>query len=200
MKIIDGINGAPTSIFYNLETATAITGKGRELISVATAAFDAFLGQHLIFLNITECCIYIKNIIKEKYNLDTTILKNISKYELQNLLLSYFDSYDSNDELVLSKLIKNLTQEQVNKIYYKNNLYEFCRIPEIKNMIYDFTTCVDTYVNPEPDKTPEHLKEKLDKFWTYLKTFVFYDYQYIDRIYKVINKPRRAVLVIDTDS
>ena len=77
MKIIDGINGAPTSLFFNLECATAITGKGRQLISVATVAFDMFIGHNVYYLDLDDCIMYIKNVDNEvrKYK-DEDVLDN----------------------------------------------------------------------------------------------------------------------------
>lgn len=199
-----GINGAPTSLFFNLECATAITGKGRHLISTATCAFDMFLGGHLIFLDMDDCLMYIKNIIKEegdrKFKDKKVLDSNVTKLDVLRRLWSLFENkYDYNAK-ILEPLIDRLSQENLNRIYYKNNLYEFCRNSIISDMVYDFSTCIDVYINPDEKKTPAYLQEKLNVFWDYCEEYVFYRWQLVDKVYRVQYKERKSVLVIDTDS
>ena len=197
-----GINGSRASLFYNLEAATAITGKGRHLISIATCAFDRFLGNHLIFLDFNDCVIFIKNIISEetKFNIKDYIDKQVDEKMVYNKLYEMFDNKDDCNHKILNRILRGLNKEQLTRIYYKNDLEKFSLNSIIKDKWLDIVTCVDTYVNPSDDKTPEHLKNKLNDMWDLLHEFVLYDYPIIDKTYRVINKPRKRVLVIDTDS
>ena len=199
-----GINGAPTSLFFNLECATAITGKGRHLISVATIAFDTFLGGNIKFLDMNDCLYYIKNIVSEQSDRkfrDKDILDhNVTKYQLKQRLISLFENrYDCN-EILLNRIINNLDKEDINRIYYKNNLIEFCNNSFIKEKIREYTLSVDVYVLPDGEKAPKELKDKMAFVWDYLEEYVVYNHQYVDRVYRVLNKTRKSVLVIDTDS
>ena len=197
-----GINGAMASLFYNLECATAITGKGRHLISIATCAFDRFLGSYMIFLDFNDCMIFIKNIINEDKNFkdEDYLDSNVSVNDVYNKLYEMFENPKDCNESVLKNILKNLSNEELNRIYYKNNIEKFCLNKKPKELLNDIVNTVDVYVNPAEDKTPEELKVKLDSFWEVLKEFVLYDYPIIDKTYRVVFKKRKCVLVIDTDS
>ena len=204
MKIIDGINGAPTSLSFNLECATAITGKGRQLISVATVAFDMFIGHNVYYLDLDDCIMYIKNVDNEvrKYKDEDVLDNNISRKKICELLRSRFinkKDYDDN-RLFIERIVNNLSIESANRLYYKSNIFEFCRNSKIKQLIYKMVTEEEIYVTPTRENTPDNLLVYLDKFWDYLEEFVFYNHEVIDREYRVTHLDRRAVLVIDTDS
>lgn len=200
-----GISGAPTSLFFNLEAATGITAKGKQLISTATCAFEAFLGDNVPFLDMNECLIFIKNILKEsnkrEFN-DKDILDfNVDKYEVLERLRNNFDEECNDyDENILMDILKNCSKEDLNRIYYKNNIYAFLRHSKIKKLYRRIITETDVYNNPEEYLTPDHLKEKLGEMWAYLNEYVLYRHEYVDRVYRVKNKKRKVALVIDTDS
>lgn len=194
--------GSKTSLFYNLECASGITLKGRELISTATIAFDCFLGNNCRFFDMNDCIIYIKNILREerKYKDKDFIDKNVPlEIVVDRLYSMFYNKYDCNINLI-KNILRNVSQEDLNRIYYKNNLKAFSINKKITDTWIDIVTCVDKYVNPAEDKTPEHLKKKLNKFWEILEEFVLYNYMQTDRILRVTTKERKAVLVIDTDS
>ena len=163
-------------------------------------AFDAFLGSHIVFISMEECLLYIKNICNEVGKINDKFLHNVGRITLRNKLLSFFDNEKDCNIKLLDSILVNLSKSELNRIYYKNNIYEFCKIDKIKDLIHKSVTCIEHYDNPSEDKTPEELKVLLEEFWIYLKEFVFYGYQYTDRVYKLVNKQRKAVLVIDTDS
>lgn len=197
-----GINGAKSSIFFNLFCATGVTLKGRELISSATVAFDSFLGDNCRFFDMNDCIIYIKNIIKEKrvYKDEDYIDVNVPIKALRDRLESmFYNKYDCN-KILITKILRNLTQEDINRIYYKNNLEAFSINENIRKMWIDIVTCVDVYVNPAENKTPEVLRNKLNSFWKILEEFVLYNHMQTDRVVRVTTRERKAVLVIDTDS
>lgn len=200
-----GISGAPTSLFFNLECATAITAKGKQLISVATCAFESFLGDNVPFLDMNDCLIFIKNILKEnttrKFS-DDILDNDISIYKVYDRLINNFDtdSCTDFDKDVILRLLKNCSKEDLNRIYYKNNIFEFLRNKKIKKLYRKMIVNTEIYTNPDEDKTPPELKMMLEEMWDYLKEFVLYNHEYVDRVFRVKNKMRRVALVIDTDS
>lgn len=194
-----------TSIFFNLECATGITAKGKQLISLATMAFEAFLGDNVAFLDMNDCLIFLKNIIKEgsdrKLNDKDILDSNVTVNEVIFRLRDNFDEECTDyDESVLYRILRNCTKEDLNRIYYKNNLFAFMRNSKIKKLYREIATSVKVYINPDEYATPEHLKKKLEKLWEYLGEYVFYRHEYTDRVFRVKNKMRRVALVIDTDS
>lgn len=199
-----GINGAPTSLFFNLACATAITLKGQQLISAATCGFDMFLGNNVKFLDFDDCMMYVKNILNEKENRslkDSDFLdRNIRVEEVYQLLYSYFEDKNHCKRNILYNILKHCSKQDLNRIYYKNNLEAFCKNKVIRNIMNDFLTTVDVYVDPSEKKTPPELKTKLDNFWLVLEEFILYNYQIPDKVFRVLNRQRKRVLVIDTDS
>ena len=207
MNTFDGISGAATSLFFNLYCAVAITAKGRQLISCATCGFDMFLGNNVKFLNFDDCMIYVKNIINEKPNRklkDKDYLDaNIDVFEVYLKLYSYFEDKTNCNRKILLQFLKNCSKEDLNRIYYKNNLEDFCINSKIKELMNDFLTTEKVYVNPDKGKTAKNypeLAKKLDDFWIILEEYILYNYQIPDRVFRVLNRKRKRVLVIDTDS
>lgn len=196
-----GASGASSSIYYNIHCATAITGKGQSIISTATQAFEAFLANNSVFFNDAECIVFIKNCLKDckKSNImdyidyvphiDQVIAKLKSTYQFE----------EDCDEDLLFFTLKNCTEKELSMIYYKNNLYEFINNSEImQNLIEKIVLGCDNFV--DPNKPPQHMVDTLDEAWEILRDCVFYNYMITDRVYRLKNNYRKAVMIIDTDS
>jgi len=52
----------------------------------------------------------------------------------------------------------------------------------------------------DPNKPPKEIEDELHVFIDYIKEFVYYGYQIIDKLERVETMPRDVVLVVDTDS
>ena len=152
-----------------------------------------------------DCLIFIKNVLKEsknrKINDKDTLDYNVSVYDVTARLIANFDDEATDvDPAVIRQILVNCSQEDLNRIYFKNNLFEFCNQTKIKSMWKNIIENAKGYKNPDPDKTPKELRELLDEMWFYLNEYVFYRHEYVDRVYRVTNKERKVALVIDTDS
>lgn len=197
-----GITGQRQSIFYNLFTALSTTGKGQSLIANAATSFERFLVNNIPFYSYDDLLHYIYNIRNEEYTipLRKVLSKHISKETLFKYLCNKFD--DKNliigKELELTKLIETLSQEEIDRIYYKNNLIQFLKQPKIIKIVEKIINGTDTFL--DANKIPESIKEDMDYFWNILKEYVAYNYPVFNRI-PIIQKLKRAtVLAIDTDS
>lgn len=200
-----GINGSPTCVFFNLECATAITAKGKNLTSLANCSFEAFLGNNVLFLDMNDVLIFIKNVLSEKKNRkfsDSDILdRNISKRRvLQRIRRTVAKECDDYDEVIVDNILSNCSNEDLNRIYYKNNIEGFFKNTKIRNLYKKAINETDIYVNPDEDKTPQYLKDYLEELWSYTEEYVLYRHEYVDRVYRTKYKKRKRVLVIDTDS
>lgn len=201
-----GINGAATSLFFNLECATAITSKGRELISTATCAFEGFLGDNVAFLDMNDVLIYIKNVLSEKKKRKLKdkdwLDRNMTAQDVMNRIKSNLDEECKDfDEPMVRVILNNCDQEELNRLYYKNNIFKlFDNSKRLREIYREGVMSVDQYVIPEEWATPEPLKSKLNLMWEVLNEYVLYNYNYIDKVFRVKNKTRRVALVIDTDS
>jgi hypothetical protein len=152
-----------------------------------------------------DCLIYLKNIIKEgvdrqfkdKNVLDINITLNEVLYRLRDMFDQECQDYDEN---IIYRILRGCSKEDLNRIYYKNNIYDFLRNNKVKRLYRESLTCVELYNNPEEHKTPKVLRDNLEDLWALLNEYVFYNYEYTDRVYRVQNKERCVALVIDTDS
>jgi hypothetical protein len=193
-----GSSGAKTSRFYNSFTAPATTLTAQSLISTTELAFESFLGNNFKFNDIDDCLFFMSNILKEKRKIDANFLINKSSSELISRLKTCFYNYKETYDIILENYIDNLSQEDINRIYYKNNIYEFSYLFEIRSLLSYIMDITEDFKNP--NKIPNEIKEPLDELWSYYKEFVFYNNFYFDRIKRLKNDRRNTVNVIDTDS
>jgi hypothetical protein len=194
-----GANGAKTSTFFNIYNASAITATGQSMISTTTLAFEAFMANNVKFMNLDEALFYLENIVKDnkKYS-QVTFLPKTSINKVLNRLKEMFFEYDESYELILYKYLSDLTQNDLNRIYFKNNIYEFSYLPKIRKFLNSIVNKVNEFKNP--NQIPKEIKDDLDTLWTYYNEYVFYNHFYFDRIDRLKNNTRKIVTVIDTDS
>lgn len=212
-----GAGGAPTSNFFNLFTATSVTYTGQSLISTTETAFEAFLSNNTPFLNLDDCLNFINNIVKEDFKLNDSFLPIISIDKMFKRIKSMFNDYNVEYDEIILNYLNRLSQKELNRLYYKNNLYEFSKISKIRNKISKIIKGVKLYDNdkeytPEelakigkeefrdPNEVPESIKEDLKDLWTYYEEFVLYNNFAFDRIGRLKNDKRKTVVTVDTDS
>lgn len=193
-----GCAGNKTSPFYNLYTATSTTSTGQSLISTTDLAYEAFLVNTVLFNTLDECFVFITNIIGEVYTLDTGFLKDVTLEQVETRLIGNFYNFKEVDREPLNVFLNTLTQEELNKVYYKNNLYEFSKIKKIDNILYQIFDKVTEFKNP--NKIPVEAEDELTTLWAYYREFVFYNYAPFERIQRLRNDKRGAVVAVDTDS
>lgn len=193
-----GASGAKTSNFFNLYTATSVTATGQSLISTTETAFESFLTNNTLFIDLNDCMCFLKNIISEKCTIDDDFLPNISVELLMTRLKKTFFEYKEEYHYTLFLYLMNLSQKQLNRIYFKNNLYEFSKLMKMKNKLYKIINKVDSF--RDPNKVPDIIKDDIKDLWDYYKEFVFYNYPAFNRIQRLKNDKRKTVVVVDTDS
>lgn len=201
-----GAAGAGSCIFFNLHVAASITTQGRSSISAATMFFEMFMNNNVQFRSLDEVITWIYNVINErpnrKYN-DKNILdfnvtvgdafSNIAKA----CTWDWTPTFDEMD--IIYDILRKLDQEDINRIYYKNNLFEFCNNFVVTNLIKEILIDLDDpFYNP--NKPPKNIKGKLDYLLDLLREYVFYNYQIIDKIDRTINMVKKSIIVTDTDS
>ena len=194
-----------TSIELSIEN-NLITGKGKMLTSLMNCSFEAFLGNNVKFLDMNDCLIFIKNVLSEredrKFKDEDILDNNINKHKVLKRLRKQFDEdVDDYNENILNVILSNCDKEDLNRIYYKNNLNAFFKNnKKIKAIYRECIIRTEKYENPDESKTPEYLRNLLNELWSYLEEYVLYKHEYVDRVYRTKYKPRKRVLVIDTDS
>ena len=128
------------SLIYNVNVATSVTTQGRGSVSTMTLFFEAFLANNVKFGSLNEVLTYIDNIVGEKRKyVDKKWLDRDRTVEecFATLVMTcgYRWAPEHEDLEIIWQTLINLPQEDINRIYYKNNLYEFIGNSEIQNII-----------------------------------------------------------------
>lgn len=219
MKVIEGVSsdyivtkwiygtlGMYTSLLYNVNVASSITSQGRSLISSATMLFESFLANNVKFGSINEVLQFIDNIISERY------LRNFRDCDILDKDISLEDCFakvilscgynwaPTWDEMeIVWNVLSHLDREDLNRIYYKNNLYEFASNSKIINLVKTMLKKLNTPLYNSLD-IPEEIQDDIKLFGDLLMEFVYYRYMYIDRIDRCANMIKSVVMISDTDS
>lgn len=201
-----------TSIFYNINVGASIPYQGRALISSATLFFEGFLGNNVKFSSLDEVITFIYNVIEEKpsrqYDDHIILNRQITAEEcFAKIVLNIGDFRkgmfkwlpDETDLDIIWSIISQLGREDLNRLFYKNNLYSFMEnnsmiellISILKNLKEPFLNC---------NKPPKEIKDELNTMLDVLKEYVYYKHHYIDRIDRESNMIKQIALISDTDS
>jgi len=236
-----GGSGAPSCIFYNRDVAISVTAKGQSLISNAMCSFEKFLAGNTFYLSVDEAISHIMELLgtlSKDFDITQYINTSISKNDLYNRIISQIYVEDENyqftptpqEEYRLRKLINSMSDDQVTKLYYKNNLVQFLRDSRycrnlIRNTLYtmgelneeDFKIVdskgkinyrIPTETNSygefklfmDANEAPEIVKVWVDEL-KYLIELAVMDYTpSINRINNLVYRRRQRVITIDTDS
>ena len=205
---IYGLIGLYVSILFDLNIAPAVTSTGRSLISSAILCFEGFLGNNVKFGSLNDILTFIDNVRMEynewEFN-DFDILGSNGFVDVEecftklimNCGWKYIPSVDDLD--VVYKIIQNCNQIELNRLFYKNNLYCFMDLPIARQLMINIITGMKTpYI--EPAKPPKEIVDDLNYLRDLLVEYVFYCHQYIDRMVRNKEMVKTISIVSDTDS
>ena len=209
---IYGILSAASSALYNIDVAASITAQGRSLISSATMFFEMFLSNNVKFASLDEVLVFINNVKNEKHTRqfdDKLILdRDITTEECFSKLVLTIGDYrrgivkwipTEEDLEIIWYAVSHLTQEDINRVYYKNNLYDFFDNKSMtKSLIYIMEKMKQPYL--DPNMVPEEISVELETLLSLVKEYVFYNYQIIDRIERNAHMVKNVAIISDTDS
>ena len=209
---IYGCLGNSSCVLYNLYVAASITLQGRAAISTATLFFESFLANNVNFGSLEEVLHFIDNVCSEKPNRkcdDNVVLdRNISFEECfikvmkgcidwRKGRVKWIPSY--RDGKIIYDTLSGLSQEDINRIYYKNNLYAFTDNSMILSGIkYILKKLNKPYL--APNEVPEEISVELDTLQEFYREYVYYPHMYIDRIDRNANMIKDVSVISDTDS
>lgn len=205
---IYGLIGLYMSIVYNSNVAPSITSMGRSLISSAICCFESFLSNSVQFGSVDEVLTFIDNVRLEekdwKYNdlnvLDRDKWIDIGKCFTKLMMTCGFQWMpDTEDMEIIWDTLTDCSPIELNRIYYKNNLYEFMDNSICRNlMIKIFTEMDRPYMAAK--KVPKSIKKDLDALRDLLLEYVFYNHQVMDRMIRNKVMIKNISLISDTDS
>jgi hypothetical protein len=199
-----GVHGYDGFVLYNRFIAESITNIGRQIITTAVMTFENFLSNGVRYNTEEEVYKHLTNVANEyDENMDYSIfdIDDIDHKVVKRLL--EVSAFETSDEFIhhLEIMVKGLKYGQKVLLFFKNNLYEFSRLP----WIYDKLKYI--VVNLKELKAPDERKiddptivEYIHEIWAFYETFVLYDYPIYDRVRKAMFTDRDSVLYVDTDS
>lgn len=199
-------------LFYNINVAASITAQGRSLISSVIMFFEMFLSNNVRFGSLDEIITFVYNVTGEKKNRkykDSMILdRNITIEEcFEKIIYSCGDFrrgeikwVPSVNELdIVWTILNRLDQEDLNRLYYKNNLIAFMDNQSMTNaLIYILKSLKIPYL--DPNEVPDEVSIELETLTDILEEYVFYNYQIIDRIDRNVYMVKNICAISDTDS
>lgn len=199
-----GALGQYSCLYYNLHVSASVTTQGRSLISSASLQFEMFLNNNVKWGSLNEIITFIDNVTTEKrvYNDRDILDRDIDRAEcfykiMVNCGFNYIPSEQDLD--IVWGIICRLKQEDINRLYYKNNLYAFVDNKSMTNaVIYMLKKLKRPYL--DPNKLDEEIAIELEEFKDIVKEYVYYGYQIIDRLDRYANSYRSVVAITDTDS
>lgn len=193
-----GCNGAPRSRFYNLYTAASVTLTGQSLLSTTAQAIEAFLVNNVPFHSLDECFEFMENVRRDKVSTTVEDMEDVTVEQVFDRLKETFFAYNPAFEVPILRYITNLEQDVQNRLYYKNNLYTFCRIPSIRSHFIDMIERTESFMSPA--HIPDEIEEDMTILWSKLKDWVFHNHSPFNRISRLKTHIRKAVVLCDTDS
>ena len=205
---IYGVIGLYISLLYNNNVATSITSQGRALTSSATMLFEGFLGNNNKFGSLNEIIEFVNHIKSEKNNRifnDFDWLDDFFSVTLEDVFAKLVINCEwlwipNDNELdIIWRICQNLNQEELNRVYYKNNLYAFLDNKKVFTLIEKILTNLEepmTWIT----RIPENVQDDMILLKDLMKEYVYYGYMFIDRIDKTQHMIRSIVMVSDTDS
>ena len=138
-----GVIGNYSSALYTLYVATGITRTGRALISHAITFFESFFTNNVKFHSIDEAITFINRVDSEKSIYPSALVLD-KDIEVEDVFYKIMDTFDRDyfDDEAINKamniiwsLLINLSQETLNKLFYKNNALQFCDNKYMKDYI-----------------------------------------------------------------
>ena len=199
-----GACGMYSCIYYNLYVACSTTAQGKSCNAAAALFFESFLNNNVPFGSMNELVTFIHNVItEERFYSDADILdENITFEECFYKLMAStgWGWIPSEEEMeIIWNMITQLGQEDINRLFYKNNLFHFVDNSRVKNAILNFLCKLDKpYM--DPNVIPEEAKEELEVVYDLMREYVYYQYQIIDRLDKMYYLIRSNSIIQDTDS
>ena len=166
--------------------------------------FESFLANNVKFGSLDQVLLFINNVVKEKRKFadEMFIDKPVSNIDCFAKIVDscgYLWIPNTEELDIIWQVINNLGQRDLNRVYYKNNLYEFCSNSVISKMIVDIVKSLEEpYFDPV--KPPENIKDYMEDLAEILGEFVFYDKMIIDRIDRNANMIKSTIMISDTDS
>lgn len=199
-----GCHGYEGFILFNKFLAESITNIGRQIICTAVMVFENFLSGSVQYNTEEEVYQHITNVCEEydsKMDFSIFQIEDIDQkvFDCLMKLCAFTPSSAFLDHVRI--MIHGMKHGQKILLYYKNNLYEFSRLPFIREKLKYIMGNLEELKKPELDDIHDStIVDMINEVWKFYETFVMYDYPIYDRVRKAMFTDRDSVLYVDTDS
>ena len=115
--------------------------QGRNCIAAAIMLFESMMANNVKFGSLNECIMFINNIRREDRHYDDNIILdgNITVEECFFQIVSTFGFYyipTEKDLMIVWDMLNQMSQTDINRIFYKNNLFWFVENKYVFNKIF----------------------------------------------------------------
>lgn len=198
-----GATGQYSCIFYNLYTASSVTTQGRSCNSAAALFLESFLNNNVPMSSMNELVEFIHTVLTEEHHFDSseiiTIHASIEETFFQLLSSTGYGWVPSEDEMhIIWEILSKLNQDELDRLFYKNNLYHFIDNAPITQAILFILQSLEAPFM-DPNEPPENILEPLKALTDILYEYVYYNKQIIDRLAKMDSLVRSVSIIQDTD-
>ena len=200
-----GIMGMGTNILFNIYIAASITFQGKACISEAITFFESLLADNCKWGSIDEIVNFIHEVVyvdKREYDLSGYIEDKTEEEVFLKIMKNcgfngYFPSI--RDCNVVFTILNRLSQDDLNRLYYRNNIFDFCDAPIIRNRVQ---TILDILERPfqDPNNPPDNIIPILDEIYSMIKDYVYHPHLHMSRLDRIQMMKRSVSIVTDTDS
>jgi hypothetical protein len=210
MNSIYGVQGQNGSIIYSPDTAGAVTGQGRSLISEMMWSIERFLYGTIHFTSFSEFFAFLNRVLKEvDYNspllqyITYQPTKNDLKKKFISLLQNIPNVYQEIDSIkvTLYHFLNNLDETQRLYLYYKCDFLKLIiQNPKIFNLFATMLDDESNYNSTSEKDTPPQFIPILKLLSDLVDKFVIVKMPTANRTVKYNTRRRRGILLSDTDS
>lgn len=202
-----GACGMSTCFYYNFYVAAATTAQGKSLNSAMALFFEMFLSNNVPFGCLNELIEFIHNVIKDEKGpirfVDEMYLNHIPSMEeaFFKVMTSCGFGYipTEKDLEIVWDIMSQLTERELTRLYYVNNLYEFCDNKYVSDLIVKILQNLQSDWS-DSNHIPPEVENEVEHFYDLLKEYVYYPHQIIDRLDKMDCLVRNCSIIQDTDS
>jgi len=193
-----GVFGENRSQFYDVNTPESITYTGAIVSTTSIVSFEMLFGNNIFLKEVEDVYEYIRMSLKSKSSskieemldrsLDSISHKKVAKYLSKMVIEKNEFTYEK-----ILDFISELSYEDLNIIYYKNNLLKF--IENSNEMSKQFRLLFTKELTEEKEKSV------MIKILEYLNQYIFLTEFFIPERMEIVETcKRKAIIVCDTDS
>lgn len=196
-----GVNLMKASVFYNKYTGASVTGTGQALISTAETSFEQAFGNNAKFNDMDECALFIYRVTREAEYPDIDLIPKIDNIyeETYEWIYNSFKYEEKINTDILKRILSNLSDIDLHKLYFKNNILAFFMyIPKVNKLAKKLINKTKSFI--DPNEPPKEIIDDLKQLWEYCEEFVCHNYTVRNRIERDKYDKRKIIVAQDTDS